>query len=220
MFDLDFARLDDFGAGAVDPPARRRSRSYYWRAKRGFDVGMSLALLAPLIVGGITLLTLNPFLNSGPLLFVQTRMGRGGRPFRAIKFRTMRHAATATRGPDDPLEIERITALGRFLRCSRFDELPQILNVLRGEMSLIGPRPDAYDHAVAYVAAIPEYRMRYSVRPGISGLAQTQLGYAEGIDATRRKVEADLEYIRNAGFALEARIFWATVLTVLGRKGA
>ena len=220
MFDLEFARLDDFDAGTVGLPIRRRSRSYYWRAKRGFDVGMSLVLLPPLIVGSAALLMLNPFLNTGPLLFVQTRMGRGCKPFRAIKFRTMRREAVKTRGPDDPLEVERITALGRFLRCSRFDELPQILNVLRGEMSLIGPRPDAYDHAIAYVEAIPEYRMRYAVRPGISGLAQTQLGYAEGIDATRRKVEADLEYIRNVGFMLEARIFWATVLTVLGRKGA
>lgn len=188
--------------------------------KRGFDIFLSLAMLPVLGMIAVTLLVLNPFLNKGSLLFVQPRMGRDCRSFRAYKFRTMSAAAGATRGPNDPLEHDRITPLGRFLRRSRLDEVPQILNVLKGDMSLIGPRPDYYDHAVAYLDVVQGYRERHMVRPGISGLAQTEVGYVEGIEATRRKVQADLYYITHAGFGLEAWIFWRTLLTVFGRCGA
>lgn len=187
--------------------------------KRGFDVLLSLYLLPVLIILGVGLLLLNPFFNRGSLLFVQPRMGRDCRAFRAYKFRTM-VASDVKRGPNDPLERDRITRLGGFLRRTRLDELPQILNVLKGDMSLIGPRPDYYDHAVAFLDTIQGYRERHMVRPGISGLAQTEIGYVEGTEATKRKVQADLFYITNTGFALEAWIFWRTLLTVFGRAGA
>lgn len=191
----------------------------FWFAKRMFDIGMSLFLLPLLAVISLIVAVLNPFFNKGPLLFFQTRMGRGCHPFTAVKFRTMRAVAKIERGPDDPLETDRITKFGRFLRESRIDELPQILNVLKGEMSLIGPRPDCYDHAVTYARTISRYAQRHQIRPGISGLAQTRLGYIEGTDATRRKVSFDLIYIRKAGFRMELSVFVSTVLIVLNRGG-
>ena len=192
---------------------------FFWAAKRGCDIGFSLLLMLPLMLCCLVLLALNPIWNRGPLFFTQIRMGRGCRAFKAVKFRTMR-CAPMRRGPDDPIEADRITALGRFLRTSRIDELPQILNVLRGDMSLIGPRPDYFTHARSYLRHIPEYRRRHAVRPGISGLAQIELGYVEGLDGTRCKALADLRYIREASFALDLEIFLRTIWTVLARKGA
>ncbi|MGH1412590.1 MAG: sugar transferase [Pelagimonas sp.] len=188
--------------------------------KRIFDVSVSLVLLPGLVGAIIVLLVLNPFLNRGSIFFVQSRMGRDCKSFKAIKFRSMTAAEHITRSADDPLEVDRITPLGHFLRKSRLDELPQILNVLMGHMSLIGPRPDYLDHAVEYMSSIPGYRERHVVRPGISGLAQTELGYIEGTDATRRKVKADLYYITHRSFALEAWIFWRTLSVVALRAGA
>lgn len=187
--------------------------------KRTFDIVLSILSLPVLLLIAVALLLLNPAFNRGPLLYTQARMGRDCQPFQVVKFRTMLSSAGPQRGADDPLEHDRITGLGRLLRKSRMDELPQVFNVLKGEMSLIGPRPDALSHAREYLIAIPGYRERHAVRPGISGLAQTEIGYAEGIEATRRKVRADLYYIENSGLAMEAYIFVRTIQTVLGRRG-
>jgi lipopolysaccharide/colanic/teichoic acid biosynthesis glycosyltransferase len=192
----------------------------FWAAKRAFDIVVSLMLLPVLAVFGLALLVLNPFFNRGPLIFRQTRMGRFCEPFTAVKFRSMLPAENISRKADDPLETNRITPLGVIIRKLRIDELPQLINVLRGEMSLIGPRPDTYVHAVDYLHAIPEYRARHVVRPGISGFAQVTLGYAEGVVATQAKAAADLSYVRNAGFALEAKIVWLTFVTVFNGRGA
>ncbi len=214
-------------AGVYDPAQMPLSVSapvggspIFWAAKRAFDIVMSLALLPLFGVFVILLTVLNRRYNKGPLFFHQTRMGHHLQPFTAIKFRSMQPAAAITRAVDDPIEDHRITALGRVLRKTRIDELPQILNVLAGEMSLIGPRPDYIEHAREYLVEIPEYRARHLVRPGISGLAQVTLGYAEGLDATRAKATADLAYIRNASFGLELRVFWLTLVTVFMRRGA
>lgn len=188
-------------------------------AKRSFDIGMSLALLPLLGSVAVGVAILNLFSNKGSLLFFQRRMGRTCRPFVAVKFRTMRMVKNVGRGPDDPLETDRITRLGGFMRTSRIDELPQILNVLKGEMSLIGPRPDYFDHALEYVKTVPGYVQRHQIRPGISGLAQTQLGYIEGTEATRQKVLCDLKYIREASYRMEISVFVTTIQTVLLRRG-
>ncbi len=189
-------------------------------SKRLFDRCVALVLLVVLVPVGAVLVVLNPFLNDGPLIFRQDRMGYHCRRFPAFKFRTMRQATGRLRGAFDALEADRITVLGRFLRKSRLDELPQIINVLRGEMSLIGPRPDSYDHACVYLRDIAGYAERHSVRPGISGLAQTEVGYVDGIDGIRRKVAADLHYIAHASFRLDLWIAWRTIGVVLARKGA
>lgn len=192
----------------------------FWAAKRFFDIVFSIVLLVPLGLAVVVLLILNPFLNQGPLFFVQVRMGQNCRAFRLYKFRSMRCTDNMRRGASDPIEQERITAFGLQLRKSRIDELPQILNVLRGEMSLIGPRPDFFHHARSFVRVMPHYRFRHQIRPGISGLAQVTHGYAEGVDATHDKVDADLAYIRNAGFKLDAILVLKTIRTVLLREGA
>jgi lipopolysaccharide/colanic/teichoic acid biosynthesis glycosyltransferase len=208
----------------VVPPHARPDRTWpvvYALAKRLFDIGFSLVILLPLLVlvAG-ALLVLNPFLNPGPLFYRPQRMGRGCVPFRLYKFRTMDAAdAHAAREPDDPVETERVTRLGAFLRRARFDELPQALNVLRGEMSLIGPRPDDLPHAHAFLADIPGYGQRYEVRPGISGLAQVELGYVHGRAGACQKTKIDLHYIRHAGLRLDWRVFWRTLRIVADLKG-
>ena len=185
--------------------------------KRGFDIIGSLILLVPLCVVGLILLILNPLFNPGELFYRQVRMGRKCEPFSAIKFRSMRPLdpkENSNRGANDPLEQDRIPPLGRILRKTRLDELPQVINVLRGDMSLIGPRPDAFHHAEYYLLHIEGYRERHSVRPGISGLAQVTVGYAEGVDATQKKVAADLIYINRKSFRQELKIVWLTIVTV------
>jgi lipopolysaccharide/colanic/teichoic acid biosynthesis glycosyltransferase len=220
MFDLDSQTVDGAGLRSgydiSQPPAL--SEGYFW-TKRVFDVAVSVALLPILVLAALCLLVLNPFLNRGPLLFVQTRMGQNCEPFRAIKFRSMVDVASVARKADDPLEHDRITPLGFILRKSRLDELPQIINVLIGQMSLIGPRPDFYDHALVYVDVVPGYRERHAMKPGISGLAQTELGYIEGLAATERKAAVDLYYIRNASLRLDLWVFWRTLCVVVGRGG-
>lgn len=188
--------------------------------KRAFDIVMCIVLLPVMLLSVLALLVLNPTRNKGSLFFVQSRMGRDCESFRVIKFRSMTAAGEIVRGVDDPLETSRITPLGDFLRRSRLDELPQILNVLKGDMSLIGPRPDYIVHAEEFLVSIPGYKERHSVRPGISGFAQTEVGYAESSDATRQKVAADLQYIANRSMKLEAWIVWRTIQTVVSRSGA
>ena len=134
--------------------------------KRVFDILGCLLLLPLTMLVAAALVCLNPKLNRGALLYRQQRMGRHCRPIYPHKFRTMLPSPHITRGPNDPVEVDRITQLGQYLRRTRLDELPQILNVLRGEMSLIGPRPDYFPHAQTYLLTVPEYRQRHTVRPG------------------------------------------------------
>lgn len=219
MFDFDYSDRE-LSYGIARASASSSGPSFFFNlSKRVFDICVSAVVLLPLtIFCALLLLLLNPFWNRGPLIFSQVRMGRNCRPFIAYKFRSMRPAQEIQRSADCPLEEERITPLGRFLRKSRIDELPQIINVFKGEMSLIGPRPDYIKHARKFLADVPGYQDRHAVRPGISGWAQVELGYIEGVEATRKKVLADLHYISNASFAMEARIVWRT-LNVIARRG-
>lgn len=220
MFDIDkemtpeaqVSRLD-----AVQSPFAPK-QGFLW-TKRLFDIAIALCLLPWFLLFGFLLLLLNPFFNRGPLFFVQTRMGQHCQPFRAVKFRTMTEVNQPARRADDPLEHDRITPLGHFLRRSRIDEVPQVLNVLLGQMSMIGPRPDYVDHAQVYLDVVPGYRERHAMKPGISGLAQTELGYVEGLAATERKASVDLYYIRNASLKLDLWVVWRTLCVVLGRGG-
>jgi lipopolysaccharide/colanic/teichoic acid biosynthesis glycosyltransferase len=156
----------------------------FWINKRMFDLSVCILLLPLLFIISIILLIINIPFNSGSLFFIQDRMGKNCSVFSAIKFRTMVPVKEITRKYDDPIETNRITSFGKILRKSRIDELPQILNVLKGEMSLIGPRPDYYIHALEYLKNVNGYRERHIIRPGITGLSQIRLGYAEGLEAT------------------------------------
>ena len=191
----------------------------FWITKRLFDVIISLLLLPLLLLISILLLFLNPLYNTGRLVFIQKRMGKNCEAFFAIKFRTMSSAEEITRKYDEPIELDRITPLGRILRRTRIDELPQILNVLRGDMSLIGPRPDYYIHALECLENVDGYSNRYSIRPGITGLSQVKLGYVENLDTISKKVSTDIYYIQNVGFVAELKIIFSTILVIVQGRG-
>lgn len=214
--------FDRFTSAPVQAPGLFRSgvgRSRLFRmAKLCADVAGALLMLPMITILAVLLTGLNPLFNPGPLIFRQDRMGQNGRIFKALKFRTMAYAP-GHRGPLDPVEADRIPRLGHLLRRMGLDELPQAINILRGEMSLIGPRPDCVRHARIFLETIPEYRQRLTVRPGISGFAQITLGYAVGLEATREKVRADLDYITRAGFALDLWITWRTILNMALARG-
>ena len=191
----------------------------FWISKRLFDICMSLSLFPLLVIIGLILFALNRFFNPGELFFIQERMGKNCKVFSAIKFRTMLHVKEITRKYDDPIETNRITPLGGILRKIRVDELPQILNVLKGEMSLIGPRPDYYIHALEYLNIIEGYRERHAIRPGITGLSQVRLGYAESLEATSKKTDIDNFYIKNIGYIIDIKIIFSTLLIITSGLG-
>ena len=191
----------------------------FWINKRVFDILISILLLPLLILSSCFLLVLNLFFNQGSLFFIQERMGKNCCSFYAIKFRTMVPIEKITRQYDDPIELDRIKTFGKFIRKSRIDELPQIFNVLKGDMSLIGPRPDYYLHALEFLKKVEGYRKRHDIRPGITGLSQISLGYAEGLKATADKVNVDNYYIQNAGYVIELKIISNTMLTIIKGLG-
>ena len=169
---------------------------------------MGLLILSPILL----FLTLVVRLAHGrPVLYRQVRPGRRGKPFTLLKFRTMRdeHDETGVPLPDE----RRLTALGRFLRATSLDELPELFNVLKGEMSLVGPRPLLMEYLDRYT---PAQARRMEVRPGITGWAQVNGRNALTWD---QKFRLDVWYVDHRGFWLDLRILWLTVLSVLGRKG-
>lgn len=190
--------------------------------KRLFDISISVVGLACAGLVGMVLLGLNPFFNPGPLLFRQERMGLNGVRFQLIKFRTMKPCASGTkvRSALAPLESNRIGRLGAVLRRYRLDELPNFVNVLRGEMSIIGPRPDAWEHAEHYWDSVPHYKERFQVVPGITGLAQVVGGYADNPNAIKRKARFDRIYVRRKCARMELFILWRTCVICLSGFGA
>ena len=191
----------------------------FWINKRIFDIILCLLLLPVLFITAIILLAFNRFLNPGRLIFIQKRMGKNCELFFAIKFRTMTDIKEITRKYDDPIETNRITPLGNVLRRARIDELPQILNVLKGDMSLIGPRPDYFPHALEYLKNIEGYRERHTIRPGITGLSQIKLGYVESLEGTSKKASIDNYYIQNVGYIIELKIIINTILIIIKGLG-
>ena len=139
--------------------------------------------------------------------------------FLQLNFAVWSPVKEITRKYDDPIETTRITSFGKILRKSRIDELPQIINVLKGEMSLIGPRPDYYLHALEYLKNVKGYRERHIIRPGITGLSQIRLGYAEGLEATAKKALVDNYYIQNVNYIIELKIIGNTLITILRGLG-
>ncbi len=161
--------------------------------------------------------------SEGASLFRQTRRTKGGRPFTMYKFRTMRPGVAEPDSPQDAMTRDRdprITRFGAFLRRTRIDELPQILNILRGEMSWIGPRPEAAPLAEWYERQLPFYGYRYLVRPGITGWAQVNQGHVTEPDAVRSKLHYDFYYIKNFSIWLDILIVLKTIHTILTGFGA
>jgi lipopolysaccharide/colanic/teichoic acid biosynthesis glycosyltransferase len=187
------------------------------RIKRATDIVLAstgLILSAPLVALAAAAIWIE---DRGPAVFRQNRIGKNHVTFVLYKLRTMRLANTGDRytRPGD----SRITRVGRILRATRIDEFPQLWNVLRGEMSLIGPRAEWDELVVEYERQIPCYHFRHLVRPGITGWAQVNYPYGANVEDTQRKLEYDLYYIRHFSFRLDATIVLKTVHVMLFGKG-
>jgi lipopolysaccharide/colanic/teichoic acid biosynthesis glycosyltransferase/glycosyltransferase involved in cell wall biosynthesis len=192
----------------------------YDRVKRLIDL-VALVALTPLWLPlSLAVAAAVRFDSKGPALFSQQRVGRDGQLFKLWKFRSMVHGLQAPgvhfAQADDP----RITRVGHFLRRSRLDELPQLWNVLRGHMSLIGPRPEQAPFVREFATTIPSYPYRHLVRPGLTGWAQVQQGYADSTDSTRLKLSYDLYYVAHYSLALDLLIAAKTVKTICTGFGA
>jgi len=190
---------------------------WYGSFKGLLDVSLAvlfLALSAPVMLLACLAVKLT---SRGPIFYCQTRLGRGAGPYTIYKIRTMTHECERNSGicwarPNDP----RITLVGRFLRRMHIDELPQLWNVVWGEMSLVGPRPERPEFVTDLIKAIPRYRERLFVRPGLTGLAQVQLPADTDMASVRRKLAYDVYYVEHMSFWLDCRILVGTIAYVLG----
>jgi sugar transferase (PEP-CTERM system associated) len=197
-----------------------RKSSLLLAAKRILDILVSLVLLLLMLpIMGIVALAI--WLESGsPVLFRQERIGLGGRPFEILKFRSMNHDAEE-HGPKWAADgDQRVTRVGRVIRKLRLDELPQAVNVLRGEMSFVGPRPERAIFCRMLESETPFYALRYSVRPGITGWAQVKYQYGGSIEEAKTKLEYDLFYIKHLSLTLDLAILFETAKVVLWQRGA
>ena len=190
------------------------------RIKRLMDISISLLSLVLTLPLSLLIAALIKVESRGDLFFIQERIGKDGKPFRLIKFRSMVQNAEEETGPvwacmHDP----RVTRVGRFLRRWRLDEIPQLLNVLKGEMSLVGPRPERMEFLNQLKAEVPYFVERLSVKPGITGWAQIQADYASSVEESQEKLEFDLYYIKNVSFLLDLSILLRTMKVIIGGKG-
>jgi lipopolysaccharide/colanic/teichoic acid biosynthesis glycosyltransferase len=159
--------------------------------------------------------------SKGPVFFAQQRVGLGGRLFTLLKFRSMRPDAERVCGPAwasrrDP----RVTRVGRILRRTHLDELPQLISVLRGDMSLVGPRPERPEFIPLLAAQLPFYALRHSVKPGITGWAQIRQGYAASIEDARAKLECDIYYAKHLSLLFDLTILLRTIPVIVTGRGA
>ena len=199
----------------------------------GFNVKASQQIVRRLVsitVSFVALIICLPFLpfiilavrlsSRGPIFFRQTRVGLRGRPFTVYKFRTMRQDAEAAGAvwatKDDP----RVTKLGKFMRKTRVDEIPQLWNVLRGEMAFVGPRPERPEFVRWLSNEIPFYELRHIIRPGITGWAQVRFRYGASLEETKQKLEYDLYYVKHLSLGLDLLIMFETIKTIILRRGA
>jgi exopolysaccharide biosynthesis polyprenyl glycosylphosphotransferase len=189
--------------------------------KRAFSLlaaTAGLILSAPIMLLTAIVIKLD---SRGPIFFSQERVGKDGRIFKLVKFRSMTTDAEARSGPmwaqaNDP----RVTRVGRFIRRTRIDELPQFINVIKGDMDFVGPRPERPYFVDQLRAVIPYYWQRHTVAPGLTGWAQVKYPYGATIEDSREKLKYDLYYIKNMSLFLDLSIIFHTVKTVLLGRGA
>lgn len=195
----------------------KRKGNYYNIFKRGFDIVFSLVLLvasSPILLLSLFIVFLQDFKSP---LFSQERVGLDNKEYKMYKIRSMIYNAEKNGAQWATKNDCRVTAFGRFIRKTRIDELPQLWNVLKGEMSLIGPRPEREVFYKEFERTIPNFRERLQVKPGLAGWAQVNGGY----DITpKEKLDLDLHYIENLGFKIEKEIFFKTIKVVLTGDGA
>lgn len=213
---VQIEHLSENGFGALVPSFA------YQKVKRGIDVFLSIVVL-PLVLVILALCAMAIKLDSeGPIFFRQLRMGYRGKEFFVLKLRTMKHGCDGT---DRILSVtqaedKRITRVGRVLRRLRIDELPQIFNILRGQMSWIGPRPEAISLSEWYECELPFYRYRHIVRPGVTGWAQVNQGHVAGISEVNEKLQYDFYYIKNLSYWMDVVIILRTIKVILSGFGS
>ncbi len=215
LFGAEAREIDDVLIFGVQPHRLNPAEELF---KRSFDLIASSGAL--LIISPILLMVSAAvrFTSKGPVLFHQERMGKGGRLFRVLKFRTMVSDAERHSGPVLAIERDpRITRFGRFLRATRIDELPQLFNVIKGDMSLVGPRPERAYFVQRFERELPAYDLRHAVKPGLTGLAQVMGRYGTTVES---KLRFDLLYIYNYSLLLDVKILLQTVRVVLQREQA
>ena len=196
---------------------------------RNHGAAETMARIISIVVALIGLVLVTPIMlvlaaaialgSPGPVLFIQSRAGRNGRPFGLLKLRTMR-VSTETRSEWVTDNLDRITPIGRWMRRFRLDELPQLLNVLRGDMNLLGPRPHPTANHALFEDQIAYYGLRDSVRPGVTGWAQVRYGYANNLEEETEKMRYDLYYIKNRSPWLDTRILVETVGIMIFGQGS
>jgi sugar transferase (PEP-CTERM system associated) len=199
----------------------------------GFNVRPSMQLsrrLVSIAVASLALAISLPFLpfialavrlsSPGPIFFHQTRVGLRGRAFSLHKFRTMRQNAEANGAVWAAKNDPRVTAVGRFLRKTRLDEIPQLWNVLCGDMGFVGPRPERPEFVAWLAGEIPFYDLRHMIPPGLTGWAQVRYGYGASLEETKQKLEYDLYYVKHMSIGLDLLIIFETIKTILLRRGS
>jgi exopolysaccharide biosynthesis polyprenyl glycosylphosphotransferase len=188
--------------------------------KRAMDIVFAASLLMLSLPVWILLALLIPLESAGPVFYAQRRVGLGGKTFTMFKFRSMERDAELETGavlaaPDDP----RVTHIGRLIRATRLDELPQLVNVLLGNMSLVGPRPERKEFVERFVKEIPLYERRLNVKPGLTGWSQVHLKYDSRADQISTKLQYDFFYIENMSLPLDMKILFMTLFVVLRGEG-
>jgi exopolysaccharide biosynthesis polyprenyl glycosylphosphotransferase len=190
--------------------------------KRVFDIVMSLLILiltSPIMLSTMALIWLST-LGRDPVFYRQVRVGYKGREFYVLKFRSMRVDAEKSGPRMASVNDARVTGIGRFIRSTRIDELPQLLNVLKGDMSLVGPRPERPEFVSSFQQEISGYALRHQVKPGITGWAQVRYPYGETVEDAANKLYFDLSYIRRKSLWLDILILFQTIPVVLTGHGA
>ena len=214
---VDIEHLSENSFGSLIP------NSGYAKIKRTIDLVTAPVALLVLFLPGLLVALAITLGSSGPVFFRQERRGYRGHPFNVVKFRTMRHVLMGSTKREAAITLhgdDRITPLGRFLRRSRIDELPQIWNILRGEMSWIGPRPEAMPLSEWYANELPFYSYRHIVRPGITGWAQVNQGHVSELSDVQDKLYYDFFYIKNFSAWLDLLIVGKTIRTILTGFGS
>ena len=195
-------------------------QTIYLTIKRIMDIVMIIATLPVTIPVLLITALLIKLESKGPVFFWQERVGTFGKPFNMLKLRSMTTDSEKEGSQFASSTDKRVTKVGRVIRKMRIDEIPQLWNVLKGEMSIIGPRPEQVSFVNKFNKSIPNYSDRHVVAPGITGLAQTVQGYVDDENGTVVKLKYDLEYIKNMSFIMDMKIVYRTIYTIITGFGA
>lgn len=194
-------------------------RPWEWVIKRMIDLSVGIAALILFLPLGLIIALLIVIESPGPVFYLQERVGKGGKPFQIYKFRSMvkdaEKAGPSLSQDDDP----RITRIGKFLRKARLDEMPQFWNVLRGDMSIVGPRPERAFYIEQIIARAPQYRHLHKVRPGITSWGQVKYGYASTVEEMVERLKFDIIYIEQMSLALDIKIILYTIIVMIEGRG-